>query len=312
VTATTDPATLDLVSEYEDDESTIEWDPLAARAPVPAIRVAVDATGRARPGIVAGRYHVNTLLGTGGMGAVWLAHDDVLQRAVALKQFSNERREDGSCALREARAAARISHPGVVRVHDVVLDDDGDWLVMEALPGKPLSTIIRERGRLPVDEVRQIALQLLSALQAIHAVDLVHRDVKPSNIQVCGDDRVVLTDFGLSSPSGVSGGLRSGAVAGSLRYMAPETIFAGQFGPPSDLYALGVTLYAAVEGHPPFDPGTQMSLLNSTRSPALAPSRHAGYLGEVLRGLLESDPARRMDVAGALSHLQRTGRSPRR
>jgi serine/threonine protein kinase len=307
VTATTDHAALALASNnsgecYSDGESTVEWNPLAANVPRPANRAAVETTGRRRPRIVAGRYHVSTLLGTGGMGAVWLAHDDVLQRAVALKQFSAERGDNGSCAVREARAAARISHPGVVQVHDVVLDEDGDWLVMEALPGKPLSTVIRERGRLRVDEVRHIAVQLLSALHAVHAADLVHRDVKPSNIQVCGD-RVVLTDFGLSSPSGAGGGLRTGAVAGSLRYMAPETIIDGQFGPPSDLYALGVTLYAAVEGHQPFDRGTQMSLLDSIRSAALAPPKYAGYLTELLSGLLERDPARRMDISRALAHL---------
>jgi serine/threonine protein kinase len=307
VTATTDHTTLALTREYyRDDERTLEWDALAERLFVPASHVAVDLTGRSAPGIVAGRYHVSRLLGTGGMGAVWLAHDEVLQRPVALKQFSDERRDGGSCPLREARAAARISHPGVVQVHDVILDEDGDWLVMEALPGEPLSTIIRERGRLPVDEVRQIALQLLPALQAIHAVDLVHRDIKPSNIQVCGGDRIVLTDFGLSSPPSAGGGSR-GSVAGSLRYMAPETIIDGQFGPASDLYSLGVTLYTAIEGQLPFDPGTPMSLLESARSAALAAPRHAGYLGEVLSGLLESNPGRRMDAARALSHLQLIG-----
>jgi serine/threonine protein kinase len=310
VTPTTDHATLTLTREsYRDDASTMEWDAFAASVPVPANRVAFDATGRTGPGIVADRYHVDRLLGTGGMGAVWLAHDDVLQRSVALKQFSNAQ-GDGSCALREARAAARISHPGVVRVHDVVLEEGGEWLVMEALPGEPLSTIIRERGRLPVDEVRHIALQLLSALHAVHAVDLVHRDVKPSNIQVCGGDRVVLTDFGLSAPPCVGDGPR-GSVAGSLRYMAPETIIDGQFGPASDLYSLGVTLYAAIEGRQPFDPGTPMSFLNSTRSAGLAPAKHAGYLGELLDGLLERDPARRMDIARALSHLQLMGPATR-
>jgi serine/threonine protein kinase len=307
VTTTTDHTTLAFTREhYRGDESTVGWDALAAGVSGAANRVAVDASARVGPGIVASRYHVSRLLGTGGMGAVWLADDEVLQRAVALKQFSDGHRGNGSCLLREARAAARISHPGVVRVHDVILDGDGDWLVMEALPGEPLSTIIRERGRLPVDEVRQIALQLLPALQAIHTVDLVHRDIKPSNIQVCGDDRVVVTDFGLSSPPSPGGGPR-GPVAGSLRYMAPETIIDGQFGPASDLYSLGVTLYTAIEGHLPFDPGTPISLLNSARSAALAAPRHAGYLGKLLGGLLESDPGRRMNAARALRHLQLIG-----
>jgi serine/threonine protein kinase len=246
--------------------------------------------------IVAGRYRLSTLLGTGGMGAVWLAEDTVLRRAVALKRLTDQEWGDRPGALQEARAAAGISHPGVVQVHDVVLDEDEDWIVMEALSGEPLSTTIRERGRLPVDEVAKIGVQLLSALQAIHAADLVHRDVKPGNVQVCGDGRVVITDFGLSSPPGVWGGLRDGNVAGSLSYMAPETLIDGVFGPASDLYALGVTLYTAVEGHPPFDPVDPMSLMDSVLSAQPEPARHAGPLAEVLDGLLHKDPGRRMDA----------------
>ena len=238
------------------------------------------------------------------MGAVWLAHDDVLRRAVALKLVVGRRHDDeGPNAMREARAAACVTHPNVVRVYDVVLGDDGDWIVMEALRGKPLSTIIRERGRLPVDEVAQIALQLLSALQAIHDADLVHRDVKPGNVLLCDADRVVLSDFGLSSPRRVWGGLRVGAIAGSPPYLAPESIIDGRYGPASDLYALGVTLYRAVEGRQPFDPGTPMTL-ESIVSREPEPTRHAGFLGELLDGLLDRDPARRMDAASARTELQ--------
>jgi serine/threonine protein kinase len=254
--------------------------------------------------IVAGRYRLSTLLGTGGMGAVWLAEDAVLRRAVALKRLTNQEWEDRPGALQEARAAASIRHPGVVQVHDVVLDEDEDWIVMEALSGEPLSTTIRERGRLPVDEVAKIGVQLLSALQAIHDADLVHRDIKPSNVQVCGDGRVVITDFGLSSPRGVSGGRRDGTVAGSLSYMAPETLIDGIVGPASDLYALGVTLYTAVEGHPPFDPVDPMSLMDSVLSAQPEPARHAGPLGVVLDGLLEKEPDRRMDAAHAREYLE--------
>jgi serine/threonine protein kinase len=306
VTATTARAKVPPASgHYPDDEGTVEWATLDALVSRQANHLPIDSTGRAVNLIVAGRYHLRTLLGAGGMGKVWLARDEVLQRDVALKQFTNEQRNSRSCVLREARAAARITHPGVVRVHDIVLDEDRDWIVMEALPGRPLSTIIRERGRLSIDEVRHIALRMLSALQAIHDVDLIHRDVKPSNIQLCGEGRVVLTDFGLSSPrDDAADGLSAGGIAGSLRYLAPETIIDGQFGPPSDLYALGVTLYVAVEGHQPFDSDTALSLPDSIRSAALAPPRHAGVLREVLDGLLEKDPARRMDIAHARRHLQ--------
>lgn len=289
-------------TDLADLEGTMEWDPFAAVSK--SANVAIDQAGTAADRIVAGRYHLSTLLGTGGMGAVWLAQDEVLLRAVALKQLTNQQREERSCALKEARAAARITHPGVVQVHDVLLDEDGEWIVMEALPGRPLSTIIRERGRLPIEEVTRIALHLLSALQAIHDVDLVHRDIKPSNVQLCDGDRVVLTDFGLTSPPGALGGLRSGAVTGSLPYLAPETILDGRFGPPSDLYALGVTLYEAVEGHQPFDTSTPLSVLDSALSAAPASAPHAGALAIVLDGLLEKDPSRRMDASQARVHLQ--------
>jgi serine/threonine protein kinase len=238
------------------------------------------------------------------MGAVWLARDELLQRDVALKQLTNVQRENGSSALREARAAACIKHPGVVQVHDVLPDEDGDWIVMEALTGRPMSAIIRERRRLPVDEVTRIALQLLSALQAVHDADLVHRDIKPGNVQLCDGGRVVLTDFGLTSSPGALDELRCGTVTGSLAHLAPETVLDGSFGPPSDLYALGVTLYRAVEGHLPFDTSTPMSVLDSALSATPASAPHAGALGVLLDGLLERDPWRRMGALGARRHLQ--------
>jgi serine/threonine protein kinase len=278
-------------------QGTMDWSPVAGGISGPVDRI----TGAADR-IVADRYRLSTLLGTGGMGAVWLAEDVVLRRAVALKECDVRRREFRPSVLREARAAARITHPGVVRVYDLVTDD-GDWIVMEALPGEALSTLIRRRGRLPVGQVTQIAVQLLSAVQAIHDVGLVHRDIKPSNVQVCGDGRIVLTDFGLCTAPGARGGLRVGALAGSLAYMAPETLMDGLSGPPSDLYALGVTLYTAVEGRPPFEPDEPMSLLISVLSGEPEPARHAGPLGKLLEGLLDTDPERRMDAARARASL---------
>jgi serine/threonine protein kinase len=288
-------------------DGTMDWNPVAAGLSTRVHRGAIDQAVTAADRMIAGRYRLSTLLGTGSMGAVWLAEDARLRRAVALKKLTNRDGEDRPSALQEARAAARITHPGVVRVYDIVLEDDEDWIVMEALSGEPLSAIIRERGRLPLDEVTQIAVHLLSGLQAIHDADLVHRDIKPSNVQVCGDGRVVITDFGLSSPRGVWGGLRVGAVAGSLSYMAPETLIDGIFGPASDLYALGVTLYMAVEGRPPFDPGGPLALLDSVLSAQPEPAWHAGGLDELLVGLLDKDPERRMDAAQARACLQATG-----
>jgi serine/threonine protein kinase len=241
------------------------------------------------------------------MGSVWLAEDAVLQRAVALKKLADGGEEDRPSALQEARAAARITHPGVVRVYDVVREDDGDWIVMEALSGEPLSSIIRERGRLTSTEVAGIAVQLLSGLRAIHDADLVHRDIKPSNVQVCRDGRVMITDFGLSTSRGAWGGVRVGAVAGSVSFMAPETLIDGIFGPASDLYALGVTLYMAVEGRSPFDPRGPLDLLDAVLSAQPDPVLYAGSLEEVLVGLLEKDPERRMDAAQARTCLEATG-----
>jgi eukaryotic-like serine/threonine-protein kinase len=266
----------------------------------------IDQNSGAVDHVIAGRYRLSSLLGTGGMGSVWLAEDAVLQRAVALKKLSG-RDDDRPSALQEARAAARSTHPGVVRVYDIVREGDEDWIVMEALSGRPLSEMIRERGRLPLDEVARIAVQLVSALQAIHAADLVHRDIKPSNVQVCEDGRVVITDFGLTSACGAWGGLRVGAVAGSLSFMAPETLMEGIFGPASDLYALGVTLYMAIEGRPLFDPRGPLALLDSVLSAQPEPAVHAGGLESVLDGLLDKDPGQRMDAARARSSLRATG-----
>jgi eukaryotic-like serine/threonine-protein kinase len=290
-------------------DGTIEWQPFAGLS-TPA-KSTIDPAGTAAERTVAGRYRLSTLLGTGGMGAVWLARDEVLQRPVALKQLTNSQREEGSSALREARAAARISHSSVVRVHDVLPDEDGDWIVMEALPGKALSAIIREQGRLPAEEVMRIALHLLSALQEVHEVDLVHRDIKPSNVQLCDEDRVVLTDFGLTSPPSAIDGARSGAVTGSLPYLAPETILDGVYGPPSDLYALGVTLYEAVEGQQPFDTSTPLSVLDSAMSASPASAPHAGPLAVLLDGLLEKNPSLRMDASRARRYLQSMAPPPR-
>lgn len=286
-----------------DVEQTVVWHPFATG--VPAWKSGFpDSLGQAADRIVAGRFRIMTPLGRGGMGGVWLAEDEVLERPVALKQLRDRHPDEGLDALGEARAAARITHPSVVQVYDVVLSEDDDWIVMEALSGTSLSQVLRERGRLPAEEVKRIALQLLSALEALRQVDLVHRDVKPGNVQLCEGDRVVLTDFGLSSRPGELGGLRNGTVTGSLPYLAPETIVDGHFGPPSDLYALGVTLYTAIEGHQPFDTSTPVSLLDSVLSQAPAPPRHAGRLRAVLEGLLEKDPAQRMDAAHARTCLQ--------
>ena len=256
--------------------------------------------------VVAGRYRLSSLLGAGGMGEVWLAEDAVLRRAVALKQLTDRRGATRPAVLREARAAASVTHPGVVSVHDVVADGDEDWIVMEALPGEPLSTTISGRGRLGVDEVARIGLQLLSALEAIHAAGLVHRDLKPGNVQICGD-RVVITDFGLSSSGGARSSLRAGKLEGSLQYLAPEALLDGVFGPASDMYTLGITLYTAVEESPPFQSAVEpMELMDSVLFEPPEPAVHAGPLRAVLDRLLDKDPGRRLDLRQARACLHAT------
>ena len=256
--------------------------------------------------VVAGRYRLSSLLGVGGMGDVWLAEDAVLRRAVALKQLTDRRGATRPAVLREARAAASVTHPGVVSVHDVVADGDENWIVMEALPGEPLSTTISGRGRLGVDEVARIGLQLLSALEAIHAAGLVHRDLKPGNVQICGD-RVVITDFGLSSSGGARGGLRAGKLEGSLQYLAPEALLDGVFGAASDMYALGVTLYTAVERSSPFQSAVEpMELMDSVLFEPPEPAVHAGPLRALLNRLLDKDPVRRLDLRQARACLHAT------
>ena len=255
---------------------------------------------------VAGRYRLDSVLGAGGMGTVWRAYDEVLQRHVAVKALLGADEANLAHILREARAAARVVHDAVVLVHDVVLNDsDGGWIVMEALPGQALSVTIRERGRISISEARQIGRHVLDALEAIHDAGLVHGDVKPSNVQLCDARRVVLTDFGLATPPSASGRLPGETVAGSLGYIAPETIGKGIYGAPSDLYALGVTLYVALEGHRPFRISTPSAVLNAMAHADYPAPTHAGPLRRLIDSLLQAEPSRRPDVTHARTYLRR-------
>jgi serine/threonine protein kinase len=268
-------------------------------------------TGPAREGrpgrLVAGRYRLHSLLGAGGMGAVWLARDEVHARQVAVKELTLpesvlDLQAASAQVLGEARAASGVSHPGVVGVHDIATDDGRPWIVMEALVGQTLEQAIREQGRLAPRRVLDIAWQLLETLQALHREGIVHRDVKPSNVQLSGK-RVVLTDFGLALGCGVTSAAPPGQVAGSPPFMAPETIGDGRFGPASDLFSLGATLYAAIEGRQPFGEATTFSTLQAVRNESPPPARHAEFMAPVIDGLLTKDPYRRLGVAEALSYL---------
>lgn len=208
--------------------------------------------------VVADRYRLRRLLGRGGMGAIWLASDQALHRPVAVKQplisdlvTDQERRAARARLLREARLAARVDHTGTVRVYDVAEETGDPWIVMEALPGRTLQAALRDDGPLPVSQVTSLGLRLLEALAAIHRAGIVHRDVKPGNVQLCGGQRVVLTDFGIASTIEGGAGASSGGMVGSPGYVAPEQVHGGRVEPASDLFSLGATLYAAVEGRSP-------------------------------------------------------------
>jgi serine/threonine protein kinase len=261
--------------------------------------------------VVGGRYALTDVLGRGGMGTVWLATDQVLQRQVALKEitFSVDLSDEDRTILRErtmreARAAARLVHPCVTTVYDVVEDGGKPWLVMERVSARSLQEILEEQGPLPPAAVARIGLDVLAALEAAHEAGIVHRDVKPANVLVDRDGGACLTDFGIATSTGDSSLTTGGALIGSPSYMAPERANGEQPRPEVDLWSLGATLYAAVEGRPPFDKGEAMATLLSVVSDHPAPMLRAGPLQPVLTGLLSKDPARRSPVAQARRQLE--------
>jgi serine/threonine protein kinase len=247
--------------------------------------------------LVAGRYRLRSRLGSGGMGRVWLADDEVLRRPVALKQVLPDGQDTAAweCALGEARAAARVDHVGAVMVYDVVEENRRPWIVMEPLSGWTLREWLNAEGPLPVDEVARVGLSLLDVLQATHQAGVVHLDVKPSNVHLCDDSRVVLIDFGVARMVDRTYSATDTFV-GSPAYVAPERLGSGEFWPASDLFSLGATLFAAVEGTPPFDRGSVSASFTAILQGTRAPFRHAGPLRPVIEGLLAHDPGQRLDA----------------
>ncbi|MGW7059929.1 serine/threonine-protein kinase [Streptomyces sp. NPDC054904] len=251
--------------------------------------------------LLAGRYRLAELLGQGGMGTVWRAHDEQLDRGVALKELRLPDDLDASLREawmgrldREARAAARLKHPGVITVHDRIAGDDGrPWIVMELVHGRSLDDLIKEDGPLPPARVARIGRQVLDALRAVHATGVTHRDIKPANVLLEGD-RVVLTDFGIAAVEGEPGLTRTGALMGTPAYMSPEQVRGLPATAESDLWSLGATLFTAVEGHPPFSGFGSWAVFVAvaTEEPAIAV--RAGALAPVLAGLLRKDPAERL------------------
>jgi eukaryotic-like serine/threonine-protein kinase len=255
---------------------------------------------------IGGRYSLRTAVGHGGMGTVWRAADTLLRRDVAVKEVilppglaPSDRDQMYERTLREARAAAALQHPAVVQVYDVVHEGGRPWIVMELLDARSLADMIIEDGPLAPRAVAKIGIALLGALEVAHAAGVLHRDVKPANVLIAADGRCVLTDFGVARmPTDVQL-TTPGMVLGSPHFISPERAMGQAFGPPSDLFSLGVTLFTAVEGRPPFDKGDPIETMHSVvEDPPLQPVR-AGSLATVLLGLLEKDPDRRMDVNNA-------------
>ncbi|MFJ2718513.1 protein kinase [Streptomyces sp. NPDC087437] len=269
--------------------------------------------------LLSGRYRLADAIGSGGMGRVWRAHDEVLHRAVAIKELTAAlyvAESDQEVLLArtraEARAAARINHSAVVTVHDVLEHDGRPWIVMELVEGRSLADALKERDRMDPAEAARIGLWVLRALRAAHAAGVLHRDVKPGNVLLGEDGRVLLTDFGIAQIEGDTTITRTGEVVGSVDYLAPERVRGHDPGPASDLWALGATLYAAVEGLSPFRRTSPLSTMQAVVDEEPREPRHAGPLAPVITALLRKDPAERPQAAQAEEMLAEAaeGRRP--
>ncbi|MFJ3649825.1 serine/threonine-protein kinase [Streptomyces murinus] len=250
--------------------------------------------------LIAGRYRLAESIGSGGMGRVWRAHDEVLHRAVAVKELTAAlyvSDSDQAVLLArtraEARAAARINHSAVVTVHDVLDHDGRPWIVMELVEGNSLADAVKEQGRIEPREAARIGLWVLRALRAAHSAGVLHRDVKPGNVLLGRDGRVLLTDFGIAQIEGDSTITRTGEVVGSVDYLAPERVRGHDPGPASDLWALGATLYTAVEGRSPFRRTSPLSTMQAVVEEEAEQPVNAGPLGPVISALLRKEPERR-------------------
>jgi tRNA A-37 threonylcarbamoyl transferase component Bud32 len=262
--------------------------------------------------MVAERYLLQNTIGRGAMGTVWRARDTVLARDVAVKEvrirgpvtgnsvMTEETRILYQRTLREARTAARLNHPAVVTIFDVVEADGSPWIVMELVEARSLDQVLAEDGPLPPHQAADLGMRVLGALACAHAAGILHRDVKPSNVLLGPDSRAVLTDFGIATLEGDSGLTQAGMVMGTPGFTAPERIRGDLATPASDLWSLGATLYAAVEGRGPFDNrGNSIAILAAIANEEAPRPRSAGPLCHVIEALLHRNPQARPDAAAA-------------
>lgn len=264
--------------------------------------------------VIAGRYRLEERLGRGGMGTVWRASDELLGRAVAVKELHVDGGTEATGAVREARTVAQVRHPHVVVVHDVVQHDGRPYIVMELIDGGSLADRLASEGPLSPGETARTGLALLGALSAAHARGVLHRDVKPANVLMeAGTGRVVLTDFGIAHLAGSTTISETGAFVGSPEYTSPERMQGAAAGPESDLWSLGTLLCAALTGESPFRRDSLGGVLHAVVYDEIRPPAQAGPLIPVIRGLLERDPQRRLGAAEAerlLSAYVTTGSVP--
>jgi serine/threonine protein kinase len=265
-----------------------------------------------RPDLIGGRYRVRSAVGHGGMGTVWLCSDERLQRDVAVKQVGRlpgESATDSARAMREARSSAALSHRNVVTVFDVLEESDAIWLVMEYVPSRSLSEIIREDGPLDPAVVAHIGAQVADGLAAAHAAGTIHRDVKPGNVLIREDGVAKISDFGIARKAGDPALTQSGFVTGTPSYFSPELATGHAPSPAADVWALGATLYAAVEGHPPYPPRENpVAVLHDIATKLPPRPRRADFLEQPLLRMLDRDPSSRWSMADAAHSLQRLAR----
>jgi serine/threonine protein kinase len=273
-----------------------------------------------RQALIADRYRLLYRVGSGGMGVVWEALDERLERHVAVKQL--RRQSDASTAeaelankraMREARLTARLQHPNAVPVFDAVEQDGQLWLIMQFVPSITLAAVLQDGGPLQPNEASQVGAQVASALAAAHAVGIVHRDVKPGNILITEDGTALISDFGIARALGDATLTTSGMVHGTPAYLAPEVARGNEANFASDVFSLGATLYGAMEGTPPFGTNeNSIALLHRVASGQFPPPQHCGPLTPVILEMLSPDPEARPSmraVADNLARLAARGRS---
>ncbi|WP_367135127.1 MULTISPECIES: serine/threonine-protein kinase [Streptomyces] len=310
-----EPTSYDLQPPHPAGATALAAPSVPAAAPAGSVPAAAPAADPGAGRRIGNRYRLISRLGHGGMGTVWKAHDEVVDRDVAVKEPrvpdhlpASVRENVHQRMQREARAAARVSHPSVVAVHDVVVEDGRPWIVMELVRGHSLGDRLGD-GTLDPREAARIGLAVLDALGAAHEAGVLHRDVKPDNVLLGHGDRVVLTDFGIARIEGEQGLTETGAFVGSPEFVAPERVLGQHPGPESDLWSLGVVLYAAVEGVSPFRrSNTQATMQAILSAEPQAPSRGAGVLGALVMRMLHKNPAARPGAAEIRQTLEALAR----